>query len=136
MSTDREEHPLSSKEPIVPEATFTAGAYSPALRVGDLVFVSGQGPFDAAGAVVGDSVEEQTAQCLENVRGVLAAAGLGLDDVVKVTVYLCDFAYFDRYDAVYSAHFCEPRPTRTTVAAGLGGILVEIDAIACDPHRR
>jgi 2-iminobutanoate/2-iminopropanoate deaminase len=126
---------LSPKELVIPEATFTGGAYSPALRVGNLVFVSGQGPFDAAGEVVGESVEEQTAQCLENVRTVLAAAGLGLDDVVKVTTYLCDFAYFDRYNAVYAERFSEPRPTRTTVAAGLGGILVEIDAIAVDPGR-
>jgi 2-iminobutanoate/2-iminopropanoate deaminase len=126
---------LSSKELVNPEATFTGGAYSLALRVGNLVFVSGQGPFDAAGEVVGGTIEEQTAQCLENVRTVLAGAGLDLDDVVKVTTYLVDFAYFDRYNEVYARHFSEPRPTRTTVAAGLGGILVEIDAIAVDPSR-
>lgn len=123
------------KEPLYPENAFAAGPYSPVLRVGNLVFVSGQGPFDADGNVVGESVEQQTEQCLANVGSALAAAGLGLDDVVKVTAYLVDFAYFDRYNEVYARHFSDPRPTRTTVAAGLGGILVEIEAIAVDPSR-
>lgn len=107
------------------------GAYSQGLRVGDFVFVSGQGPIDSeSGRVVGDTIEEQTARVLENIRAILRAAGAEMADVVKVTAHLSDLALFDRYNRIYAGYFPDPKPTRTTVGSELPGILVEIDAIA------
>lgn len=107
------------------------GAYSPGMRVGDFVFVSGQGPKNPqTGQIAGDTIEEQTAQVLDNVRAVLEAGGATMADVVKVTAHLSDLALFDRYNAVYATYFPDPKPTRTTVGSQLQGILVEIDAIA------
>ena len=80
--------------------------------------------------VVGDTIEEQTARVLENVKAVLEAAGASMADVVKSTVHLSDVAHFSRFDAVYATYFPEPRPVRTTVGSQLKGILVEIDVIA------
>lgn len=107
------------------------GAYSQGLRAGDFVFVSGQGPFDpATGALVGSTIEQQTARVLENIRAVLEAGGATMADVVKSTVHLSDLGLFERYNAVYASYFPEPRPVRTTVGSQLAGILVEIDVIA------
>lgn len=107
------------------------GAYSQGLRVGDLVFVSGQGPLDpATGQIVGEAIEEQTARVLENIKAILEAGGATMADVVKVTAHLSDLALFERYNRVYATYFPDPKPTRTTVGSQLLGILVEIDAIA------
>ena len=107
------------------------GAYSQGLRAGDFVFVSGQGPLDPkTGKVVGDTIEEQTARVLENIKAILEAGGAGMADVVKVSAHLSDMSLFERYNKVYSGYFPDPKPTRTTVGSQLPGILVEIDAIA------
>jgi 2-iminobutanoate/2-iminopropanoate deaminase len=107
------------------------GAYSPGLRVGDWVFVSGQGPYDpVTGALIGETIEEQTRQTLENIAGILAAGGASMADVVKSTVHLADLSMFSAYNAVYSTYFPDPKPVRTTVGSQLLGILVEIDVIA------
>lgn len=113
-----------------------SGSYSQAIRAGDFLFVSGQGPIDpATGAVRGVTIEEQTAQTLDNIRAIVEAAGGTMSDVVKISAYLADIALFDRYDQVYRQHFAEPRPARTTVGSGLDGIQVEIDAVAWLPRR-
>jgi 2-iminobutanoate/2-iminopropanoate deaminase len=107
------------------------GAYSQGLHVGDLIFVSGQGPLDpATGQIVGVTVEEQTARVLENIKAILEAGGATMADVVKVTAHLSDLSHFERYNKVYASYFPDPKPTRTTVGSQLLGILVEIDAIA------
>ena len=107
------------------------GAYSQGLRAGDFVFVSGQGPLDPkTGKVVGDTIEEQTARVLENIKAVLEAGNASMADVVKVSAHLSDMSLFERYNRVYASFFPDPKPTRTTVGSQLPGILVEIDAIA------
>ncbi len=76
------------------------GAYSPALRVGDFIFVAGQGPHDpATRELIGETIEEQTAQTLENIKTILEAAGASMADVVKATVRLSDLSLFQRYNA-------------------------------------
>ncbi len=108
-----------------------ASPYSSGLRVGDFVFVSGQVPRDpATGKIVGDTIEEQTKQVLENIKAILAVGGATMEDVVKVSAHLTDLSLFDRYNTVYVTYFTDPKPTRTTVGSQLPGILVEIDAIA------
>lgn len=107
------------------------GAYSQGLRVGDFIFVSGQGPLDPeTGQIVGTTVEEQTGRVLENIKAILAAGGATMADVVKVSAHLSDLSLFERYNKVYAAYFPDPKPARTTVGSQLLGILVEIDAIA------
>ena len=107
------------------------GAYSQGLRVGDFVFVSGQGPLDPeTGQIVGTTIEEQTARVLENIKAILAAGGATMGDVIKVSAHLSDLSLFERYNKVYATYFPDPKPTRTTVGSQLLGILVEIDAIA------
>ena len=107
------------------------GAYSPALRAGDFIFVAGQGPMDpATGKITGTIIEEQTARVLENIKAILEAAGATMADVVKATVHLSDLSLFQRYNQVYATYFPDPKPVRTTVGSQLLGIMVEIDVIA------
>jgi 2-iminobutanoate/2-iminopropanoate deaminase len=108
-----------------------SGAYTPGIAAGGFVFVSGQGPLDpATGAIVGTTIAEQTAATLANVERVLAAADARLADVVRVDAYLADMTDFGAYDEAFRRAFGADLPTRTTVEAGLGGILVEISAVA------
>lgn len=108
-----------------------AGPYSPAVRAGPFVFVSGQVPKDpVSGALIGTTVDEQSRQTLKNLEGALHAAGAGLQDVVAVTVYLADENDWGRFNAVYRSVFTPPYPTRTVVGAQLRGVLVEVSAIA------
>ena len=107
------------------------GAYSQGLRTGDFIFVSGQGPIDPdTGKIVGDTIEEQTARTLDNLKAILEAGGGTMADVVKVTAHLTDLSNFAAYNKVYATYFPDPKPVRTTVGSQLLGMLVEIDAIA------
>jgi len=109
------------------------GPYSQGLRVGDFVFVSGQGPLDPkTGQIVGENIEEQTARVLENIKAILEAGGATMADVVKANAHLSDMTLFERYNKVYVTYFPDPKPTRTTVGSQLPlqGILIEIDVIA------
>ncbi len=109
------------------------GPYSQAVIAGDLVFVSGQVPIDpATGRVIEGDFEAQVRRVMENLKAVLEAAGLTLDDVVKVTAYLKDASRFQDFNRVYSEYFRGSFPARTTVfVADLpAGAQVEIDVIA------
>jgi 2-iminobutanoate/2-iminopropanoate deaminase len=107
------------------------GAYSAVLRCGDFVYVAGQSARDSELNIVGTTVEEQTRKTIENVAGLLAAAGSSLKEAVKATVHLSNLSDFGRYDAVYAELVPEPRPVRTTVGSVLApGVLVEIDMVA------
>lgn len=105
---------------------------SPAVRCGNMVFISGQVPVDASGQIVGTTVAQQTRQVMDNIKQWLAQAGATLDDVVKTTVYLQDARDFGAFNAVYATYFPANPPARTTCEARLMiDIKVEIDAIAC-----
>ncbi len=107
------------------------GAYSPAVRAGDFVFVSGQVPRDPrTGALSGEDIEGQVRQTLRNVEGALTAAGASLDDVVSTTVYLANVDDWGKFNDIYKEIFRPPYPTRTAIGANLRGILVEISAVA------
>ncbi|UVI31350.1 RidA family protein [Paenibacillus spongiae] len=104
--------------------------FSHAIRSGDFVYVSGQVGVDpSTGQVVGESIEEQTKQCLRNIAIILKAEGLTLDHVVKVNAYVRADS-FPGYNAAYRESFNEPFPARTSVPCDLGAYLVEIDVVA------
>jgi reactive intermediate/imine deaminase len=107
---------------------------SPAVRAGDFVFVSGQVPVDASGAVVAGDIAAQTRQVLENVKAALALAGCELGDVVKTTCWLEDARDFAGFNAVYATYFPQNPPARSTAESRLMiPIKVEIEAVAWRP---
>ncbi len=112
-----------------------AGAYTPAVRAGDFLYVSGQVPKDLrTGALVGDTVDAQTRQVISNIRDVLAAAGATLHDVVSATIYLTNEDDWGTVNEIWKGTFTAPFPSRTTVGVRLRGILVEISVIAYLPR--
>jgi 2-iminobutanoate/2-iminopropanoate deaminase len=118
----------------LPDLPAPAGAYSPGVRAGNLLFVSGQTPRDpATGQIVGETVEEQTRVTLANLERIVRVGGATLANLVSVTVYLADENDWGRFNEVYKATLSPPYPTRAVVGAQLRGILVEISAIAYVP---
>ena len=110
------------------------GPYSHAVRVGQLLFTSGQIALDpSTGKLAGESIQCQTEQVLKNLESVLAAAGLTFEHVVKTTIFLTDLADFATVNAIYGARFPAEPPARSCVqVAGLpAGAKVEIELIAC-----
>jgi 2-iminobutanoate/2-iminopropanoate deaminase len=107
--------------------------FSPAIRAGDFVFVSGQASVDDAGAYVAGSFADELDRSFANVARILAAAGGSLDDVVQVRAYLGDIAFRDEFNTLYQAYFSPPMPARTTLSGGLGQLKFEIDVVAYIP---
>ena len=107
-----------------------AGPYSHAVVAGGFVYVSGQGPIDPETGTMPDAFVDQVRQTLGNVQTILEAAGSSLDDVVKVNAYVTDLTRFAEFNEVYEEFFKNDPPARTTVAAALLGMLVEIDCVA------
>lgn len=111
--------------------------FSQALKAGDFVYVSGQVGVDPKSKqVVGDTIEEQTKQCLKNIEQILIATGLSLDHVVKVNAHVSNAEDIPKFNHMYEAMLKKPFPTRTTVQSGIGAYLIEIDAIAYTKTRR
>ncbi len=123
---------MSTWKPIViPDAPPPKGPYSPAVRAGDFIYVSGQTPRDpGTGALVGTDIATQTRQTLVNVQRLLVEGGASMADVVSVIIYLADVDDWSAMNAVYGEFFQIPFPSRTAVGAQLRGILVEISAVA------
>jgi 2-iminobutanoate/2-iminopropanoate deaminase len=114
-------------------APFQGAPYSQAIRIGELVFVSGQLALRPGHAeLVGTTIQEQTEQIFANLRAILEAAGSGLDRLVKTTVFLANLSDFAGMNEVYAKHAGDRPPARSTVevAALPSGALVEIEAIA------
>lgn len=127
---------MNAKKPVsTDKAPAAIGPYSQAIDVGELVFVSGQTPLKADGTLVSGPVAAQTEQCLANIREILAAAGLGMDAVVKTTVWLTDLKTFAEMNEVYAKRFPAPHPARATVEVSAlpKGAAVEIEAVAVRP---
>lgn len=115
------------------DAPAAIGPYSQGMFAsGNLLFLSGQIPLRPDGTLVEGDIRDQAAQCMRNIAGMLAAAGLSFDDIVKTTIFLSDMAHFQAVNEVYGAHFSSEPPARSTVAvAGLPrGVDVEIECIA------
>ncbi|OYV00221.1 MAG: hypothetical protein CFE45_09950 [Burkholderiales bacterium PBB5] len=120
--------PLASDRQVRP--------FSPAVRAGDFVYVSGQVPANDAGEIVAGGIEVQTRQVFANLRKVLALAGATLDDVCKATVWLDDARDFGAFNRVYLEHFPGNKPARSTTEARLMvDAKVEIDVIAYRPQK-
>ena len=116
------------------KAPAAIGPYAQANRADGLVFTSGQIPLDPeTGELTGTTIEEQTGRVLENLKAILEAAGTGMGNVVKTTVFLADMSDFAKMNEVYSSYFTgETLPSRTTVEVSAlpKGALVEIEAVA------
>ena len=109
------------------------GPYSLGVWAGDLLFVSGQTPIDpATGTVASDNVTEQAHQTIKNVRAILEAAGLTLDNVVKATVFIKNMNDFAAINDVYASYFQKPYPARSCVEVARlpRDVLVEIEVVA------
>lgn len=108
------------------------GPYSQAVQVGNLIFVSGQLPINAATGEMPADIKAQTAQSIENIKAILAEAGAGLDNVVKTTVLLADMSLFGAMNEVYAEYFKAVYPARAAFAVKElpKKALVEIEAIA------
>jgi 2-iminobutanoate/2-iminopropanoate deaminase len=109
------------------------GPYSQAVWTGNLLYCSGQTPIDpVTGELVGGEIGEQTRQAFDNLEAVLQSAGLSMDDVIKVNVYLTNMNNFAEMNAVYLKRFKPPYPARTTVAVADLPLhaMVEIELIA------
>src|SRR4051812_32855061 len=114
------------------KAPHAIGPYSQAVITGNLIFTAGQIPLDPAnGELVGGDITAQTERVMLNLAAILEAAGASLKGVVKTTVFLSDMQEFAAMNEVYSRHFGDHKPARSTVqAAGLPrGVKVEIEAI-------
>jgi len=109
------------------------GPYSQAIEAKGMIFISGQTPIDPlTGELVTGGVKEQAVQCFKNIRAILDEAGITTENIVKITVFLGDMAYFSEMNEVYASQFDGDFPARSAIAAkGLPkNCMVEIEAIA------
>ena len=113
------------------DAPEAIGTYSQAVRAGDAVYLSGQIGLDPATMQLAEGIDAQTHRVFRNLAAVAAAAGLGLDHAVRITVYLTDLAHFARVNEIMAQYVREPYPARAAIGvAGLPrGALVEVDAV-------
>jgi 2-iminobutanoate/2-iminopropanoate deaminase len=118
------------------DAPKAQGVYTPAIRAGQLLFISGQIPVDPkTGAVVEGDITAQADQSMRNVSALLKAAGLGFEHVARTTVFLADLNDFAAMNAVYARYIVDPPPARATVQVARlpRDVRIEIDAIAVIP---
>ena len=118
-----------------PKAPVPKLPYSQAVVAGGLVFVSGQVAIDPeTNEIEHGTLQAETERIFGNIQTILAEAGCGMKDVVRVGVYLADLKDFSEMNKIYSKYFPENPPARTTIAAGLLGVKIEIDCVAKVPE--
>jgi len=116
-----------------PGAAKAIGPYSPALKVGQMLFLSGSIPLDpVSGQLVEGGIKEQTTRVMENLKALLAAAGAGFNNVARTTVFMVDLGEFAAMNEIYASYFTAPYPARSTVQVVKlpRDVRVEIDVIA------
>jgi 2-iminobutanoate/2-iminopropanoate deaminase len=109
------------------------GPFSQAIQAGDFIFISGQGAFvPTTGKLVEGGIKEQTRQVIENIRIIVESAGSSLDGVVKVSIFLTDWKYFNEMNEVYAEYFKSDPPARSTIQGQRfpEGHLIAMEAIA------
>ena len=125
---------MGRKEAITsPTAAPAIGPYSPAVRAGNLLFISGQIPLDpATGQLIEGDMRAQTVRVLDNLRELLIAAGADMSQVVRTTIFLADLGDFATVNEIYATYFAPPYPARATVQVARlpREVRIEIDAIA------
>lgn len=105
--------------------------FSPAVRSGDFIFISGQASVDQHGKIIAGDFEEECRRSFDNLRAILQVAGLDFSDVVQIRSYVARQEDLSRYNEVYREYFDEPYPARTTLIGCLGDVLkFEVDAVA------
>ncbi len=127
---------MSIERIFPPNVPTPRGPYSPAVRAGDFIYVSGQGPVDpVTDKLTPGDIRHETEQVLKNIRGILEACGATLADVVKCSVFLKDGSEFKAMNEVYTEFFGANRPARTTVVCEfVNPMRVEIDCVAYKPR--
>lgn len=130
---------MESKKQVVAtdNAPKAIGPYSQAIRLGELLFCSGQIPLDPqSGNIVGATIEEQTERVIKNIEGLLSSQSLTLANVVKTTVFIKDMNEFTRFNEIYGKYFQAPFPARSTVEVARlpKDVKVEIEVLAYFPR--
>ena len=127
--------PKTRKEAVRASLSTLGLPFSPGIKFGDLLFISGQGPFDKSGKLLEGDIRYQTRTTLENFKNVVDEAGSDMNNVLQTTVYMKDLTEYPGMNEIYSAFFSEPRPARATVEVAnlLFGMRVEIQGIAYIP---
>lgn len=116
-----------------PDSPAPVGTYSPGVVFGDLLFLAGQGPFDASGKRVGTTFADQVRKTFENLEAIAVAAGTSLSNTVRYGVYLSSLDNFAELNEVAREFLSDPLPARTTIEVALRGFDVEIDAVVAIP---
>jgi 2-iminobutanoate/2-iminopropanoate deaminase len=124
------------KSIVTKQAPEAIGPYSQGVDLGDLVLTSGQIPLNPMTGEIPEGIQAQAKQSLENVKGVIEASGLKMENVVKMTVFLKDMETFAKMNEVYKTFFEEPYPARSAVEVARlpKDVLIEIEAIASRPN--
>jgi len=115
------------------EAPAAIGPYSQGVRVGSIIYYSGQIPLDPkTGQVVSGGIDVQARRVMENISGLLKAEDLGFENIVKTTIFLADIGDFQAVNEIYGGYFKQAPPARSTVQAGAlpRGVRIEIEVIA------
>jgi 2-iminobutanoate/2-iminopropanoate deaminase len=130
--------PSKKSRVFTKKAPTPVGPYSQAIRAGDFLFVAGQVPVNPeTGDFITEDIAAQTRQCMENIKAILAEAGVSLLEIVRTTIYLTNMADFGEVNEAYGNYFDLDPPARTTigVAALPKGVAIEIDVIAYAPQK-
>ena len=120
------------KQITTQKAPAAIGPYSQAVSVGGMLYTSGQLPIDPVSGEMADGIEAQTKMSLQNIKGILEECGVGMEAVIKTTVFLQNMGDFAKMNEIYAQFFVEPYPARSCVevAALPKGALVEIECVA------